>query len=117
MGSLKSYQALDILWAAAAMKKSPLYIFIESIERLPYQSEFRLKDRMDQLVESGALVIYLLHTEIEQRRNMIDKTESIEKECFSDGSGWLYLLESNRIIIDRRKKEKQMNEKADVEEK
>jgi len=53
-------------------------------------------------------------------RNDIENPELIETECFSDGSGWLYLLESNRIIIDRRKnkeKEKQTKAKADVEEK
>ena len=118
MGSLKNYEALDVLLAVISMKKSPVYIFNDTAGSVAYVSALRLKDRMDELVKSGALVVFLYTTEMHFINRSVEGPGDIEPVCYRDGYEWVYGLEAFRLkLAQLRKDEKQTKAKTGKEEK
>lgn len=96
---LKKYETLNTLLTVTYMKKSPVYIINDAAAGMPFESSIRLKDRMDELVKTGALVVYLYETEMAVADNDREGPEDVEKQYFVDGYQWLLYVEANRRIL------------------
>lgn len=99
LDQLKEREMFEVWTAILEMRKRKVYLIDNIAANMPVDCAGRFIDRMEELKDSGALVIYLTGTEMESG------VDDREKQCFADGEGWLYRVQAKRRLgKDKNKK-------------
>jgi len=114
-GSLKKSEKFDVVLALTHVAKKKLYL-IDDIDRdMPGECTVRLKDRIDELQRSGAVIVYRTSEEIHPYDKSPDETP-----CYEDGGEWLYYAGQIRCKLNSIKKKElaheEQKEKAIIKE-
>lgn len=97
LAQLKEREMFEVWTAMLEMRKRQVYLIDNIAAEMPVDCAGRFIDRIEELKDSGALVIYLTGTEMES--GVHDR----ERQCFADGEGWLYRVQAKRRL-DKDKK-------------
>lgn len=102
-GKLGKREKFDALLGLTHAVKSDVYLIDDIAAGLPVPYAIKLKDRMTELKQEGALPIYLTTTEIHPFHVLQ------ESECFAYLDSWEFYIEGNRHTLQTREKLKAEN--------
>ena len=96
-GALSSREKFEAILALTYTGNNDIYLIDDIAVGLPAEYSVKLKDRMMELKEEGALPVYLTTTEIvtvsEKKNSWFDQWDS-----------WEYQMEGNRLLLQKRDK-------------
>lgn len=95
-GHLGKAEQFDTLMSLTALKKAGIYLFYDTLSGFPGSYATKLKDRMYERKETGALVLYLTTTET------IPAEEPGENRGLRELENWEYTVEANRMLTDNK---------------
>lgn len=96
INQLKNHEKFDIVMGLLSLSKSDVYLINDIASGMPMTCAIKLKNKMEELTEK-ALVMYLTPPEATGMPSLPEGT------YFEEGDNWLYLVESNKRLIEMSK--------------
>jgi len=105
---LEDHEKFQVSLELMQMSESPVYLINDVTSGLPLDYSIRFKEKIDELTQQGAIVVYLTAPHMLEVKAM--KTGS----CFEEGNAWVYLVEGKKVESKiRDTKAKSLNKKIE----